>query len=242
MCRIFFVAAALLPSVVLAADAQTHAMTRTEFVANTIEHLAWPAIVLLLIALIHPHLKALIDRILEFSFGGATVKFGQFLKPGTEIVDSAPRADFIHAMQDGASAASTPGAGHMPSGPERLDAVWPPASATAPPVQSIFHSFASVEDVLEDIGRRLNTKARNGALVRMLVQRDLASAECIELYDNLRNARNAVAHGQAAMPNEAESLEYKRQAIYLDAILRTLLQTLEQSNKTRFGENGPGRP
>jgi hypothetical protein len=103
-------------------------------------------------------------------------------------------------------------------------------------VQSIFYSFASVEELLEQIGELLNTKARNGALVQMLVKRELVSEDCIELYTNLRLARNAVAHGQAAMPNEAESLEYRRQATYMDAILRTVVQKLEQNKKDPAAE------
>ena len=84
---------------------------------------------------------------------------------------------------------------------------------------------------MEQLGERLNTKARNGTLVHMLVRRELVSEDCIELYSNLRLARNAVAHGQAAMPNEAEGLEYRRQAAYMDAILRTVVQKLEQDKK-----------
>jgi hypothetical protein len=101
MYRTFLGTAVLWPSIVLAADAPTHEMTGIEFTSSTIEHLAWPAIALFLIFLIRPHLKALIDRVLEFSFGGATVKFGQFLTTGTQIVDDAPKSDLVRPKQHG---------------------------------------------------------------------------------------------------------------------------------------------
>ena len=232
MYRTFLSTAALWPSVVLAADAPTHTMTGTEFIASTIEHLAWPGIVLLLIYLIRPHLKALIDRVLEFSFGGATVKFGEFLTTGTQIVDDAPKSGLVHPKQHGAFVDPANAALRIAEDdPHDLDGGRRPLTASAQSVQSIFYSFASVEELLEQIGERLNTKARNGRLVRMLVQRELVSEDCIDLYTNLRLARNAVAHGQSAMPNEAESLEYRRQAAYMDAILRTVVQKLEQDKK-----------
>lgn len=219
--------AALWPSIVLAADAPTHEMTPTEFQASAIEHLAWPAITLLIIYLIRPHLKALIDRVLEFSFGGATLKFGQYLTRGTQIVDDAPKSDLVHRNQDGPSVGPATTDRHLAAGPRDLDQLWTLGTAPVRPVQSIFHSFASVEEMLEQIGRRLNTKDRDGALVRKLVDNGLVPEDCIELYGNLRDARNGVAHGKAAMPNEAESLEYQRQAIYMDAILRTVEQKLD---------------
>jgi hypothetical protein len=197
MVRTFLSTAALWPSIVLAADATTHTMTWVEFTASAIEHLAWPAIVLLLICLIHPHLKALVDRVLEFSFGGATVKFGEFLTTGTQIVDDAPKSGlFVNPKQYGTFADPPNPAPHIAEDdPHDADGRRRFLAASAQPVQSIFYSFASVEELLEQIGDRLNTKARNRTLVQMLVRRQLVSEDCIELYRNLRLARNAVAHG-----------------------------------------------
>jgi hypothetical protein len=176
-----------------------------EFADSVIGHLAWPLLVLLLIWLIRPHLKPLVDRILEFSFDGATVKFGQLLTEGTKIVDQSPR-DRVRPKQDDAAV----------------------EAATTRPVQSIFHSFAGVEVLLEEIGKLMGTTDRNGELMRRLVDEKLGADDWIALYASLQKARNDVAHGRASMPNAAESLEYLRQAKYMDAVLTTVIQELGQ--------------
>jgi hypothetical protein len=99
------------------------------------------------------------------------------------------------------------------------------------PVHNIFASFAGVEELLENIGGALKVKARNGTLMGMLLKRELPSDDCIEVYDNLRLARNAVAHGKAAMPTVGESLEYVRQAICLNDELTHVLGKLAPGKK-----------
>jgi hypothetical protein len=99
------------------------------------------------------------------------------------------------------------------------------------PVHNIFASFAGVEELLENIGAALKVKARNGTLMGMLLKRELPSDDCIEVYDNLRLARNAVAHGKAAMPTVGESLEYVRQAICLNDELTHVLGKLAPGKK-----------
>jgi hypothetical protein len=187
-----------------------------QFVDNTIGHLAWPIIVLIIIMLVHPHLKALVDRILEFSFGGATVKFGQFLTQGTDIVDEAAKEDTRIAPQLSSRRFISNGPRLVAAGPEDFGIAVLPEARAGQPVHNIFAAFAEVEEWLENIGAALKIKARNGALMGMLLKRGLLSQDCMEVYDNLRLARNAVAHGRAAMPTVAEGLEYVRQANFLN--------------------------
>jgi hypothetical protein len=106
-----------------------------------------------------------------------------------------------------------------------------PDARPAQPVHSIFASFASVEDLLESISEALNVRARNGALMGMLLKRELMSKDCIDPYNDLRLGRNALAHGKAAMPSVAESLEYVRQASYLDEKLSHVLEKLAPGKK-----------
>jgi hypothetical protein len=53
--------------------------------------------------------------------------------------------------------------------------------------------------------------------------RGLLTPELLELYQTLRSARNSVAHGQAAMPNEGESAEFVRQILCLNQTLHRIL-------------------
>jgi hypothetical protein len=81
------------------------------------------------------------------------------------------------------------------------------------------------------LGDALKVKARGLPLVEMLWRRDYVSREMIDLYRSLRDARNAIAHGQAEMPNEAESFEFVRQASYLHALLMSALDKLKTDKK-----------
>jgi hypothetical protein len=96
------------------------------------------------------------------------------------------------------------------------------------PVHNIFASFAGVEELLENIGAALKVKARYGTLMGMLLKRELPSDDCIEVYDNLRLARNTVAYGKAAMPTVGE---YVRQAICLNDELTHVLGKLAPGKK-----------
>jgi hypothetical protein len=58
-----------------------------EFIEKMFGHVVWPAVVLVVVFAVRKHLGSLAERILELSFGGATVKFGELLAKGTEIVD-----------------------------------------------------------------------------------------------------------------------------------------------------------
>jgi hypothetical protein len=200
-------------------------LSMLQFIDNTIGHLAWPIIVLIIIMLVHPHLKALVDRILEFSFGGASVKFGQYLTKGTVIVDEAAK-DIRFEPKLGSRRFIPNGPRHIAAGPDDFGIPVLPEVRAGQPVHNIFAAFADVEEFLENIGAALKVKARNGTLMDMLLKKELLSQDCMEVYDNLRLARNAVAHGRAAMPTIAESLEYVRQANYLNEKLAHVLGKL----------------
>jgi hypothetical protein len=62
-------------------------MNWLQFISEMIGHLAWPVVVLIVVFEVRKHLGALADRILELSFGGASVKFGKLLSKGAEIIE-----------------------------------------------------------------------------------------------------------------------------------------------------------
>ena len=65
----------------------------------------------------------------------------------------------------------------------------------------------------------------------MLLKRELIDPELLELYNTLRLGRNAIAHGEAPMPNEAEILEYERQASFLIGALNVIVLKLKHGSE-----------
>jgi hypothetical protein len=61
-----------------------------EFIEKMVSHLSWPGVVLIVLFAVRKHLGSLAERILELSFGGATVKFDKLLAKGAELIEDAP--------------------------------------------------------------------------------------------------------------------------------------------------------
>jgi hypothetical protein len=77
------------------------------------------------------------------------------------------------------------------------------------------------------VGIALKVKVRGIGLIEMLIRRELLLEDDRDVYKNLREARNAIAHGMSAMPSEAEAFEFVRQALYLQAKLNGVLEKLK---------------
>lgn len=195
-----------------------------QFVAAVIGHLAWPVVALIIIFAIRNHLGSLAERILELSFGGATVKFGKLLSKGTEIIDDSPTLRLPPGMSEQPQLPLEPPPKpklYEPSAYEsNHSSEWDGTSPQALATRSIFDAFQRIEDTLDEIGEQLGVKARNGTLMRMLVTRGFINSDLVDLYTALRLARNAMAHGRADLPNEAEAQEYVRQAKLVGTFLR----------------------
>jgi hypothetical protein len=187
-------------------------MNWLQFIDSMVGHLIWPTVVLIVAFAVRKHLGSLAQRILELSFGGATLKFGELISKGTEIIEESP----------------TPPSFTQPAGP-RLPLPLPGAE----PVRSVFSAFDEVDRLLDELGGRLDVKTRGATLMDMLWRRGYVTKDIVELYRSLRTARNAIAHGQAGMPSEAESLEFARQASFLDAALGIALDAMKAEKDKR---------
>jgi hypothetical protein len=184
-------------------------MTWLQFIDSMVGRLAWPIVVLILAFALRKHLGSLADRILELSFGGATVKFDKLLSKGREIIEE--------------SSSQVPLTAH-----ERIlaDTMARLVEWRTSGVEGVISAYQEIERVLDDIGEQLGVKARNGILMRMLVSRGLATLEQVDLYNTLRSARNAVTHGQV-YPSPLQIAEFTRQAAFLLTVLQQALTKIK---------------
>lgn len=227
-------------------------MSWLQFIDSMFGRLAWPLVVLILAFMLRKQLAALTDRVLELSFGGATVKFGDLIAKGTEIVDEAPEEpvrvkEQAEALQE-----------HLSRMQEEreIDAreVWERYEASLEGLlkrraalhihdtgaRNVFIAFEEVEDTLTRAGAALGVKARGAPLMQMLLRRELVTNELVELYNSLRNARNAIAHGESNLPNEGEAMEFGRQATFLLARLMIVIDKIVSEGRARGEEkDGP---
>jgi hypothetical protein len=209
-------------------------MNWLQFISEMIGHLAWPIVVLIVVFAVRKHLGALADRILELSFGGASVKFGKLLSKGAEIIEGSAT---LRLPSPASSQAELP-----LSLPKRnINAAiretrlppdaWSAAASRAVGVNSVFDGYRRIELALDDMGEVLGVKARNGTLMEMLLRRDLITPSLLELYQTLRLARNSMAHGTADLPNEAEAQEYMMQAGVLAGLLSVTAAKIRELKK-----------
>jgi hypothetical protein len=199
-----------------------------QFISAMVGNLAWPVVVLIVVFAIRKHLGSLTDRILELSFGGASMKFGKLLSKGAEIIEESPVQLPSAEPQLPLPAREAPEGQPAPAN----QGGWSDPFATKGGIFNIFSAYEMTERILGDIGELLDVKTRSGpTIMRMLLKRDLVAPQLVELFETLRQGRNAVAHGSTSMPNEAETAEFMRQALYLNIALYQVLKSLRGKNK-----------
>jgi len=221
-------------------------MSVLQFIDSMVGHLAWPLVVLLLIYLLRKELTALAGRVVEMSVAGAKFKFGQLIAKGTDIVDDAPpesaeaAAEQATLLTERLAELERENAAVL----ARLDKNLSNVTATnalrraigVPEIgdtaaRNVFAAFDGVEHVLNQAGEALGVKAKGITLMRVLLTRDFIGHEDYELYLSLRSARNAMAHGQSNLPNDAEAMEFLRQASFLLARLTMAAVRIKESKK-----------
>ncbi|BBO09236.1 hypothetical protein [Bradyrhizobium sp. TM102] len=190
-------------------------MSWLQFIDSMVGRLAWPIVVLIVLVAVRKHLGSLAERILELSFGGASVKFEKLLSRGAELIEEAPKqlqspdvADSERLEEEAARQAK-----HL----TREFAY-----------RSILPAYEAISEELAKVGEELGVKVRNGmSIMRMLWKRRLISSEMVDLFDTLQQARNALAHARELPPTFAVE-EYSRQAGYLLSELRIARERLKK--------------
>jgi len=173
-----------------------------QFIAAVIGHLAWPTVILIVIFAVRKHLGSLAERILELSFGGATVKFDKLLSKGAELIKETPE---------------------QPGDPEPELALPEPHHDIKPDnmLVNIFHAYRATEHLIAECAEKLKVKTRDpNTILRMLLKRNLITPEILELHSTLRQARNTAVHGAVFTLTDTETNEFIRQAIFLNLALK----------------------
>lgn len=208
-------------------------MSWLQFTDAMVGHLAWPIVVVIALVMLRKHLGALADRLSEFGFGGATVKFDRLLSKGRGIIAETSPAEFRRWWQQPLARSM-----ETPRSPEDRPAsrtsyvigVLQRWRATGTPIPE---AFEEIEAVLEEIGEQLEVKARNGTLIRMLITRGLVTSVHLELYNTLRRARDAAAHDDLD-PTFVQYKDFTFQAAFLVGAFKGALDGIKaDKNKPR---------
>jgi hypothetical protein len=180
------------------------------------------------------------------SFPGGKFIFGQMIAKGTEIVDDAPPPSATAPAEQATLLAERLAEleRENEAALERLNKSLSDDAATnalrraigdfdtrGTTARTVFAAFDRVEDVLRQAGEALEVKAKGITLMRVLLSRSFISKEDYDLYISLRDARNAMAHGQSNMPNDAEAMEFLRQATFLLTRLQVAAMTIKERKK-----------
>lgn len=197
-------------------------MNWLQFISEMVGHLAWPLVVLIVVFAIRKHLGSLAERILELSFGGATVKFDKLLSKGAEIINQAP--DLKPSIGDTEPEPS------LFEPHEDIKA----GNIAGNAIINIFHAYRMTEKLIAEAAETLGVKTRDPTTVlRMLHKRGLVSSEAVNLHTTLREARNAAAHGAMFTLSDTEAGEFIRQALYLNLAIKQASKQLQQERKDR---------
>jgi hypothetical protein len=210
-------------------------------------HLAWPMVVLIVLFVLRKHLGSLADRVLEFGFGGATVKFSAGLGVGKSILEHAPPLpnlidDNDHSPEAKHGKATTESPDAMQLGRHRThDNKWVQPNLqgidlwNTTAAGQIISGFEAVDAKVLEIGKTMGFVPSNGIdelmIMGALSWKNAISAEMFELYKTLQDGRNLVARARA-LPSSEETLEYVRQAAYLLATLTNLKHRIDRGQVT----------
>ncbi|MGJ4944265.1 hypothetical protein ACQR1W_27110 [Bradyrhizobium sp. HKCCYLS1011] len=186
-----------------------------QFIAAVIGHLAWPVVFLIVIFVIRSHLGSLAERILELSFGGATLKFDKLLSKGAELIEEAPKPK--------ADVSSADALRELP----KLDR--PDGDREISRLDIMLMTSDARREVNELLGRLSEEmgidKIRNPRiLLRMLGKRGAISQEVIELYFTLESAQEAAF--REGIDRKEDAVELLRQSVFLKLALQQALTDL----------------
>jgi hypothetical protein len=201
-------------------------MSWLQFIDSMFGHLAWPLVVLVVAFALRRHLGPLTERVRELTIGPASLKFGDLLEKGSQLIEQAPTVPMDNLVRATAPDEESPelpppiGAPPAPeynpeaTAAETTIAPFPLPWATGNQPWSIISEWNEIELQFAKVGELFYVKTRDGkTLLDMLYKQNLISKEAVELYDTLRQARNEAVHGKVA-PSEFQVAEFVRQAAF----------------------------
>jgi hypothetical protein len=185
-------------------------------IVGSLVSLAWPAVVLALVWLNRERIANLIKMKLP---GGIELEFRENLADSTLQADRVVRELRVDSFETGRPEIGKPAIeSHSPVEQDTKDA--------------IENGFEHVERTLDELRSyiglpRLHTN--NRIALTELVNKGLIGHDLISLYESLRSARNAVAHG--ATPSMEEVRVFLRNVLVLHLALQKALKHLKDTPK-----------
>jgi hypothetical protein len=198
------------------------------FISKTIEALAWPAVVVVLLTLSRPFLKGLLERLEELTLpGGVGAKFGKDLAAARTIAEaeSSERDASPEAKFDGA-----PNALPKPRIKFR-DAADPflqlarifPEAAVLQAYQDLEQIFDENRDLIKYIDQSRQMRDPVNTIINGLRGAGLLSNGWMDLYARIRNLRNLAVHGRGeGRISPGEAMEYR-------ALVYALIEQLKKA-------------
>jgi uncharacterized protein YutE (UPF0331/DUF86 family) len=170
------------------------------FIANIIDSLAWPAVVLFLVLLLRNQLAGLISRLLSLKWGGVEVSFKEILEEAREITEE---------IREEAPPKVAP--------PQPEDDTLMHLARTHPRL-AVLDAYSLIEQVIKANADKLPHRKGTKTYMSLLRRKGLLNDDAYLLFDKLRQIRNAVVHGYPSI-TEDEAAEYVGQARFLRNLL-----------------------
>ena len=175
--------------------------------------LAWPSVVLVLLFVLRKHLGGLAERLDELSLpGGAKATFRKRLDELRQETESLP---------------PTP-EGQEEELPE-TDEIRYLRLAAVSPEAAIVEGYKSVEDLIFNrVMPLIGVRALNPAvIVNEMVKRELIDRQTLDLFQSLRQTRNAAAHAMRGAITANEAMDYWESVRKLISRLNSALQRIQ---------------
>lgn len=191
------------------------------FISKLVGSLAWPAVVVVLLFLLRPHLSGLTGRLEELTLpGGAKAKF-------VKQLDEA-RVQTEHIVLAEGVPAPSPEVG--PRGIEQFIAL-----ANLSPESAIMQTYKVLESIPLSFRHKIPPPHGRNLIEVMhyLHQKELLDSSWVKLFDRLRNLRNLSVHaGAAQRVTPGEAFEYQSLSRLLSDKLFEVLQKLPTIEQT----------
>jgi hypothetical protein len=183
-----------------------------QFIAAVVGHLAWPAVLLVLLFFLRTQIASLAFQLEELTLpGGAKAKFDKQLDQARQESEKVQieRSDAI------------PDQSQSRDRDAELAEKFPEAA--------VVEAFRKLELKLQVIKLHmpmLPLRTTMVALVQTMLDLQLIDAHEYELYINLREARNAAVHARVRL-TPGEAFEYQQRAAIMSGVLDRVLNSLK---------------
>jgi hypothetical protein len=193
-----------------------------ELISNVVTSAIWPVVVLILGVLFRDTLRQVLGRLKGFEGLGAKLELSETFK---QLDESAGQVEVQESQTAQPSAPASDGSDGTNAGARVLPLRSLIEVARLSPAAAIMDAWREVEETVLAYHRALKLLGPNDELTptpsytsrqitRFLVTSGNLSASQGDLLDNLRTARNKIAHGQE-LPSEGQALAYVEAAAQL---------------------------